>query len=680
MDTNEEIKITSGTPYPFGTTLQDDGINFSLISTSAEAVSLILYNRTTRHPIATVDLSPEISRTGDVWHVCINNLDPSEILYAYKITTAQGEIFQPLLDPYAKSVASWHEWGGEIFQGANTPCKYHPFGEIIIDEPFDWENDAPPKIAPNNLIIYEVHVRGFTVDRSSGVKDPGTFFGVIEKIPYLVELGINAVELMPVQEFNEQEYLITHPKSKKALYNYWGYSTINFFAPMARYARSLARGAAIHEFKTMVRSLHKNGIEVILDVVFNHTGEGNKLGPIFSFKGIDNPVYYLLDDKGDYQNFSGCGNTLSANHPVTQELIVHCLRYWVTDMHVDGFRFDLASALTRDTDGNPMPMAPLIKAITEDPVLSHVKLIAEPWDATGLYQVGNFSADNLRWSEWNGKYRDAIRKFLRGASWAHGEFANRLCGSEDLYGTRRPYTSLNFITSHDGFSLADLVSYNTKHNIDNGEDNKDGSSDNQSWNCGEEGDTTNKKVQQLRQKQMRNFHLALLLSQGIPMISSGDEYGHTKHGNNNTWCQDNELNWFLWNKLEDNKDFFRFNKLLIDFRKRHKILRRSTFLTNKDVDWHGAEAFQPEWNSDSHIVAFTLKDHDHNKDIYVAFNAQDHAITLHIPPPPHMKNWRWVINTALPSPDDIYENDRGPIFKDPTYKIAPYSAIVLIAL
>lgn len=667
---DKQLIANKGLPVPLGVSSQEEGINFALYSSLATSVSLCLFERHSNKLLAELALSPETNKTGDVWHIAVRNLD-ADILYAYHISPQLNSKQHFLLDPYAKSLSTSNVWGNENF--------YSPLGEISPLPIFDWGNDSPPGIPLNALIIYEMHTRAFTQDPSSNVSHPGTFLGIIEKIPHFIELGVNAIELLPVQEFNECEYALTHPNTKNSLYNFWGYSTVNFFAPMNRYAVSAEPGSAISEFKTMVKELHNHGIEVILDVVFNHTAEGDESGPVISFKGIDNPAYYLLDEHGTYLNFSGCGNSFNANHPPVLEMIIASLRYWISEMHVDGFRFDLASALTRGANGTSFQNAPLIQAITADPVLANVKLIAEPWDAGGLYQVGHFAPETKRWSEWNGKFRDGVRRFIKGVPWSSGEFAMRLCGSEDLYHNRTPYASINFITSHDGFSLADLVSYSYKHNIANGEGNRDGSSDNESWNCGAEGATFNRKILALRNRQMKNFHLALMLSLGVPMLTMGDEYGHTKNGNNNTWCQDNALSWFHWDQLESNEEFYRFYRLMIQFRKKRPMLRRLSFLTNKDVDWHGLEPFEPDWNSDIRFVAFTLKDHQHERDLFVAFNAQDHTQLIHLPPPPYSKQWRWAVNTANHSPSDIFENEEGPIQHESSYRLAAYSAIVLEA-
>jgi isoamylase/glycogen operon protein len=669
----KEFIINKGVPSPLGPSMQGEEVNFALYSSNANPVSLCIFDRENENPIAEIPLLPEVNKTGNIWHISVSNIDPNSV-YAYKISSKMNPEHHYLLDPYAKSLSTTKTWGKN-----NSRDLYRPFADIIQYYPFDWGTDSPPNIPLNELIIYEVPVRSFTRHPSSKIDHPGTFLGIIEKIPHLVDLGINAVELLPVQEFNECEYRLTHPSVKSTLFNLWGYSTVNFFAPMNRFAVSKDPGAAIGEFKEMVKKLHEHGIEIILDVVFNHTAEGDETGPVISFKGIDNALYYILDEHGAYRNFSGCGNSLNANEPAVLEMIIDCLCYWVTEMHVDGFRFDLASALTRGPDGTFIEKPPLIEAITTNPILSKIKLIAEPWDAAGLYQVGRFAPETKRWSEWNGQYRDSVRRFIKGSPWASGEFATRLCGSQDLYHDRGPCNSINFVTSHDGFSLADLVSYNCKHNIENGEGNRDGFADNLSWNCGIEGPTENKKIQALRERQMKNFHLALMISQGIPMIVMGDEYGHLKNGNNNTWCQDNDLSWFNWDKLKENGAFYRFYKQLIYFRKKHPILKRLTFLSHQDVDWHGTEPFKPEWNSDMRFVAFTLKDHQHNQDLFIAFNAQDHNQVVQLPPPPYSKHWRWVVNTANPSPFDFFENDEGPTQTENSFRMPAYSSIVLKA-
>lgn len=678
MNQQSNFSTSRGVPVPFGLSMQDGGINFALASKQAEVVILCLYDRNTQQIVAEIPLSPKENKTGNVWHILIHQL-PGNLAYAYKIRSRKDTSASwkntPINDPYAKSMATSPVWG---HGGANAKA-YLPLGEVHIAEPFDWEGDAPPNIPFSQLVIYEMHVRGFTRDASSGVKHPGTFLGIIEKIPHLAELGVNAIELMPMQEFNELEYRRMHPQVKLPLYNYWGYSTVNFFSPMNRYASTNLAGAVLIEFKTMVKALHRNKIEIILDVVFNHTAEGGITGVVLSFKAIDNAQYYMLTKTGAYADYSGCGNSVNANQPSVVEFIIACLRYWVIEMHVDGFRFDLASALTRAPDGKPMEKPPLIEAITADPLLANIKLITEPWDAQGLYQVGSFATETNRWMEWNGKYRDCIRRFIKGGNGLSGEFAMRLCGSEDLYHSRTPCNSINFITAHDGFTLHDLVSYNEKNNLQNGEGNRDGINENDSWNCGAEGETANKKIIMLRERQMRNFHLALMVSMGVPMLLMGDEYGHSKNGNNNTWCHDSALNWFLWDKLQTNQAFYRFYQKLVQFRKNNNLFHRTTFLTNKDIDWHGTEPFKPDWGDNSRIVAFTLKDPKNNRDLYIAFNANTNAMIFHLPNPTHLKNWHWLVNTANDSPADSYDQGSGPTMQDSSFKMAPYSAIMLEA-
>ncbi|KAA3464634.1 isoamylase 1, chloroplastic [Gossypium australe] len=495
---------------------------------------------------------------------------------------------------------------------------------------FDWEGDLPLRHPDRDLIIYEMHVRGYTRHESSGTKFPGTYRGVVEKLDHLKELGVNCIELMPCQEFNELEYYSYNSVLGDYKLNFWGYSTINYFSPMIRYSSSGIRSCgrdAINEFKYLVKEAHKRGIEVIMDVVFNHTAEGNEKGLSLSFRGVDNCVYYMLAPKGEYYNYSGCGNTFNCNHPVVRQFILDCLRYWVTEMHVDGFRFDLASIMTRSsslwdsvnvygdplegdliTTGTPLSNPPLIDMMSNDPVLHGVKLIAEAWDAGGLYQVGRFPHWGV-WSEWNGKYRDIVRQFIKGTDGLSGAFAECLCGSPNLYqgGGGKPWNSVNFICAHDGFTLADLVTYNNKHNLANGEDNNDGESHNYSWNCGQEGEFASISVKKLRKRQMRNFFLCLMVSQGVPMIHMGDEYGHTKGGNNNTYCHDNYINYFRWDKKEESSsDLFRFFRLMTKFRRECESLGLNDFPTAERLQWHGHTPGKPDWSDTSRFVAFTL--------------------------------------------------------------------------
>lgn len=668
---SSELQTATGKPYPFGATSWQEGVNFSIAAKEAQKLSLCFFDESHQEkPFKEIPLDPNLNKTGDVWHVHVKGL-PAFVVYGYRISyNSAQETSYLLLDPYAQSVASPSSWGSQ----PNDP--YRPLGKVMVQSTFDWQGDKFPRIPSKNLILYEMHIRGFTRDASSEVQYPGTYLGVIEKIPYLKELGVNALEIMPIHEYNEKEAVQVHPKNKQRLYNYFGYSTVNFFSPMNRYASQSTQDHALIEFKTMVRELHRNGIEVILDVVYNHTFEGNENGPFLSFRGLNRRAYYMMDEEGNYLNFSGCGNTFNTNHPLSLELILQSLRYWVTEMHIDGFRFDLACIFARAQNGSPLSNAPIIEAISLDPILSETKLIAEAWDAGGLYQVGGFYPGN-RWSEWNGRYRDIVRRFIKGTSEHKRAFATTLCGSQDLYGWgRAPTCSVNFITAHDGFSLADLVSYNEKHNEENGENNRDGFDHNDSWNCGLEGHSSNKKVVCLRERQIRNFHLALMVSQGIPMILMGDEYAHTRHGNNNTWCQDNELNWFLWNRLDVRPGFYRFFRSLIHFRKTHPQLNRETFLEDKDITWHGLNPLNPDWGNDNRFLAFTLNS-ENAPNLYIAFNAAHMPQTVNIPSAGQGRHWEWVVNTHNPPPDDFFDGEHRQKLLANIYRIPSYSAIML---
>lgn len=668
MPTRSIYTVSRGSALPYGANLQPNGVNFALFVQKNVKVHLLLFDPLTLKLIKEIEVPYE---TGQVKHLFIEHLVPP-FAYAFRITGMKET--HVVLDPYAKTVRTAHEWG-------RKKGTYQPVGLVLEPSKFDWSDDYHPGISKEDLVIYEMHVRGFTRDKSSQVEHPGTFLGVIEKIPYLKDLGVNAVELMPVQEFNENEYIPKNKAFQNKLDQYWGYSTVNFFSPMNRYASSSALGANLFEFKTMVKELHKAGIEVIVDVVYNHTSEGDKSGPTHTFKALCKEAYYLLDASGDYSNYTGCGNTFNCNHPIVIDLILESLRYWVTDLHVDGFRFDLASIFYRGQDGHLMASPSIVEAISKDPVLSSVKLIAEPWDAAGIYQVGGFFPANPRWSEWNGRYRDAVRAFLKGDKSKKGEFATRIAGSEDLFGhdKRLPRNSINFITSHDGFTLRDLVSYNDKHNADNGEDNRDGMNQNESWNCGAEGPTKDKAVLDLRERQMRNFHLALMVSQGVPMLLMGDEYGHTKKGNNNTWCQDNALNWFQWEQCKTNSAFLRFYKKLIQFRKKNPLLRHRKFLRDVDIQWHGFNPFEPLWESDTPFVAYALLDKAHGNDIYIAFNASNETVKVTLPELKNGKTWRWIVNTALPSPHDFREEMHGVRVLGNSFEMSAYSSVLLKA-
>ena len=662
-----------GSPFPFGVHKSQNKYNFSLIAKHAKQVFLEVYSHSPTSLITKIQLDPFINKTEDIWHIELSNL-PESFAYGYRITQSEhypvklspNNESHLLVDPYAKSILSSNSWG--------SLETYQPLG-LYQPSTFDWEEDTSPNIPMNDLIIYEMHVRSFTQDPSSKAQNKGGFLGIIEKIPYLKSLGINAVELLPIMEFNESEYNKIDRYNGK-LYNYWGYSPFNFFSTMNRYASNNSVGIVEDEFKTMVKALHKENIEVILDVVFNHTSETNS-SP-YSLRGIDYLSYYLTDSNNNDMNFSGCGNTLNANHPHVINIIIESLKYWVLERRVDGFRFDLASTMSRDQNGNPSIFSPILEAISQDPILSKCKLIAEPWDAVGLYEVGNFCSHHPCWFEWNDQYRDTVKNFIKGTDDQVKALAQRISGSQDIYDHgRSPYHSINYITAHDGFSLRDLVSYNTKHNHANGEENRDGSDSNKSWNCGAEGKTEDPQILELRERQMRNFYLALMVSQGTPLICMGDEYGHTKNGNNNTWCLDHQANWFQWDKLKENNYFYKYCQFLNHFRKGNPLIGRKSFLTDKDVFWHGQTPFKPNWGTSCRFLAFTLKDHIKYEDLYVAFNSHYTNQTVTLPEAPINKKWHLLINTAQLNQNFFNNND--PLIKKNTITMIPYSAVLLKA-
>lgn len=653
------IIVERGTPQPYGCQRRDSSFNFSLYSKSATSVKLCLFDGKAKEAVCEIVLDVKKNKTGDVWHILLSNL-PDTYLYAYRVSgpfdAFEGMRFDEtrfLLDPYAKSIYSSMSWGKESI---------YPFlcSPLPMKGSFDWKEDQHPNLPLSELLIYEMHVRGFTMHPSSRVSKPGTFAGIVEKIPYLKSLGVNAIELLPVFEFNELEYPRRGKDGKeRALVNYWGYSPVSFFAPMNRYSAGSSSSETLWEFKEMVRQLHLNGIEVILDVVFNHTSEGNEKGPTLCFRGLEDSVYYMLSSEGDYLNFSGCGNTVNCNHPVVRELIHESLRYWVTEMHVDGFRFDLASILGRSTKGEPLKNPPLLEQIALDPIFSQTKLIAEAWDASGLYQVGTFPSWGV-WGEWNGRYRDTVRRFIKGDLGTVSEFVTRMCGSQDLYGDgRNPNHSVNFVTSHDGFTLCDLVSYEKKRNEENGENNLDGSDCNDSWNCGEEGESQKSQVLALRERQMRNFVCALLLSQGVPMLSMGDEYGHSKKGNNNSWCHDTELNWFDWSEVGKEQGFFRFFKKMIKFRKKHKVFHRSEFLKEEDVRFFDQNLQEVQWEKAPCFVCIQLLDREKGEDLFMVFNATEKALKVRVP----FARSCLKVNTARSSPWDFIEEEKAQSFR-----------------
>ncbi len=652
----DKFLLSAGKPYPLGACKTAKGFAFALRAPDAKTVTLCLFSLDNSAERLEIDLDPALHRTQDTWHIEVEKLQPI-FAYGYKVNREP----HILLDPYAKGIHAHRHWYATDRPVQQDPYFYHPLG-IVPPAHFDWEGIAAPPLKLEELILYELHVRGFTQHASSRTVNPGTFLGVIEKIPHLKKLGINAVELMPIHEFNEMEGNRCSLIGRKQLGNYWGYSSVSFFAPMSRYAAGELYDAPLTELKTLVKELHRAGIAVILDVVYNHTAEGNHLGPLYSFKKLANRSYYIMNPDGTYQNHSGCGNTFNCNQVLARQHILDSLRYWVTEFHVDGFRFDLASVLTRGDSGEPLAQAPLLQEITQDPVLSTVKFIAEPWDM-GLYQVGQFHMlSDSRWSEWNGRYRDSVRRFIAGHENASGEFATRLCGSKDLYWQGTPLNSLNFVTAHDGFTLADLVSYNGKHNQDNGEGDRDGLNENLSWNCGQEGPTEDATILSRRQRQMRNFLLALMLSRGIPMLSMGDEYGHTRRGNNNPWSCDDETNWFCWDQLAhpESQLMVNFVTQLIALRKTHPCLASGHFLTEDDICWHGLEPLRPNWGPQNRFVAFTLKGAE---ELYVAFNASHAQVEARLP---EGRAWECILNT---------EGQNIPL--GPTVSMLEHSAIVL---
>ncbi len=661
-------KLRAGKPLPFGATIIPGGVNFSVFSREAKSCELVLFKKGEKKFFAVIPFLDEF-RIGNVFNMIVFDLNYEEIEYGFRMdgefNKKKGLWFDRdkiLLDPYAKGIGGREVWGRE----SDKRNKYQHRAKIMYDD-FDWEDDRPLEIPMENLIIYEMHVRGFTIHKSSKVKHPGTFAGIREKIPHLKELGVNCIELLPIFEFDELENEKVNEKTGQKLMNYWGYSNVGFFAPKAGYAASGKIGMESDELKKTIKDLHKNGIEVILDVVFNHTAEGNEKGPYISFRGIDNRTYYMLNPKGEYYNFSGCGNTLNCNNPIVRNLILDCLRYWASEYHIDGFRFDLASILGRDQLGKPMPNPPLLESLAFDPILGKCKLIAEAWDADGLYQVGAFPSWG-RWAEWNGKYRDDIRKFLKGDSGMLGNIINCLQGSPDLYGweKRGCKASINFITCHDGFTLNDLVSYNEKHNEANGEKNRDGTNENYSWNCGCEGECSIDEVNKLRKKQIKNAITILMLSQGIPMILSGDEMRNSQYGNNNAYCQDNEMSWLNWENLEKNNEIFEYFKKIIRFRKHHNILMSKDHIHDKmhekygypAVSWHGKEAWNVDFSNESRELGFMFAGfNEKNKNdefIYIGMNMGWMKNKFELPTLPKEKKWYLFSDTNMTDGIDIY--------------------------
>ena len=690
-----DLWLRAGRPQPFGATIVPGGINFAVFSRHAISCTLVLFRKDEQRPFVEIPF-PDAFRIGNVWAMIVFGLDTEEVEYGFRMDGPYrphaGHRFNRhniLLDPYARAIGGRGQWGEPNY--ADDPMPFR--GRVLIDD-FDWQNDRQLEIPAEDLIIYEMHVRGFTRHPSSGVKFPGTFAAIREKIPYLLELGVNAVELMPIQEFDEHENDFANPYTGEKLTNYWGYSTVGFFAPKAAYAATGHLGMEADELKALVKLLHRNGIEVILDVVFNHTAEGNVKGPTISYRGLDNKTYYMLRPDGSYQNFSGTGNTLNCNNPVVRNLVLDALRYWVSEYHIDGFRFDLASILGRDAEGHPLANPPLLESLAHDPVLGRTKLIAEAWDAGGLYQVGTFPAYG-RWAEWNGRYRDALRRFLKGDAGLAGEMANMVKGSPHMYLERGPTASVNFITCHDGFTLNDLVSYSGKHNMANGEDNRDGANDNYSWNWGHEGPTDDPAILALRGRLMRNAIAILMVCQGVPMIFMGDEMARTKYGNNNTYAQDNELSWIDWQLLEENAGLYRFFRHAIAFRKAHPALRRRYHLHERDmidsgypdISWHGLREGKPDWSPHSRTLAFMLcglhavlmPNRTADDHIYVAMNMHWEPHTFELPRLRDSRRWHLFTDTYRPSPHDIYEPGKERLLRaQRNLPVGPRSVVILV--
>ena len=686
------FQAEKGCPHPLGATADAEGVNFSLFSKNGTAVDLLLFKtHDDRDPFQVIHLDPFVNKTFHFWHCYVRGLKPCTH-YAYRVDGPSdpnsGHRFnnkKVLIDPYSKGNTNTL-WNRVDACGPDDNLATSMRSVVIDTAAYDWEGDQPLNRPMEDTIIYEMHASGFTKSPSSGVKNPGTFSGIIEKIPYLKELGITAVELLPVFDFDETDVL--RVVAGKPLENFWGYSTVGYFAPQSAFCVNPETGNHLQEFRDLVKALHKAGIEVILDVVFNHTDEGNHEGPIFSFKGIDNGVYYFLTpwDKRFYFDYSGCGNTFNCNQPISQKLIIDCLRYWVRETHVDGFRFDEGSILSRGEDGAPLTHPPVVWQIELDEILADSKVIAEAWDAAGLYQIGHFPGD--RWAEWNGRYRDDIRRFVKGDPGMAGAVAYRLAGSADLYQERGqlPINSINFITCHDGFTMNDLVSYNTKHNEENGEDNRDGINDNLSWNYGIEGDTTEPAVEALRQRQIKNFAAILMLSRGVPMILAGDEVRRSQKGNNNAYCQDNEISWFDWNLVAKNQDIYRFWRRMIRFRKNHPSLCRRHFFNGSvnerglaDVSWHGCQLNSPGWSDpEARALGMTLGGFNGEADIHVMFNMYSEALDFEVP---LLRDRRWfkAIDTAEPVPRDIVNPGSETELDGNLSSVSARSIVVLIS-
>lgn len=661
IDTVNGFQIRPGFFREFGAVAIPGGVNFTIHTHGATSCELLLFHRKAEEPYAVIPF-PESYKIGFCYSMIVFDLDIEEFEYAYRLDgpydEKKGLRFDKnkiLLDPYARAVTGQSQWG-------HVNNAQHGYRARVVQSNFDWGDQRHHSIPMEDLIIYELHVRGFTMDESSGVKHHGTFEGLREKIPYLKELGVNAVELMPIFEFDEMRDVRLIDENE--LIDFWGYNPVSFFAPNTSYCSSMEYNREGLELKTLIKDLHDIGIEVILDVVFNHTAEGNEFGPCFSFKGFDNNIYYMLTPDGHYYNFSGCGNTLNCNHPVVRDMILECLRYWVIEYRVDGFRFDLASILGRNDDGTPLSQPPLLRSLAFDSILGNVKLIAEAWDAGGLYQVGSFPSWK-RWAEWNGRYRDDMRRFLKGDDFLAQTAAARITGSPDLYDPayRGGNASINFLTCHDGFTLYDLYSYNQKHNEANGWGNTDGADDNNSWNCGVEGETDDPAILALRKRLMKNACAILLCSRGTPMFLSGDEFADTRYGNNNPYCQDNLISWLDWSLLKKNKDLFDFFQYMIQFRKDHPVIRKDlepSYLGVPAMSTHGLTPDETNFSGDSHVVCVRFAGYNEATQkedlVYLAVNSGWFPVTLTLPKLPEHYKWKVAVNTGDPKCQFFHKN------------------------
>ena len=698
-EVSERTEVRMGVPLPMGTHEDAGGVNFAFFSRHASRVRLELFDHPEdATPAKVIDLDLTRNRTGDVWHVRVEGIRPGQ-LYAYRVDgpyePSEGHRFnfnRLLLDPFATAISPLPDWDFGPARGYDASAPERDLVRSNVDdtrampkcvftqEHFDWHGDRPPRHPWSKTVIYETHVRGFTIHPSSGVEHPGTYRGLMAEIPYLKTLGVTAVELMPVYEFNENQVPSINPQTGKPLRNYWGYDPVAFFSPKASYSSAGGLGQQKLEFKELVRALHRAGIEVILDVVFNHTAEGNELGPTLCFRGIDNAIFYMLEsDKRYYKNYAGTGNTINANHPVVRDHILTALRYWVVEMHVDGFRFDLASILGRDGAGKLLSNPPLIERIAEDPILNGTKLIAEAWDAAGAYEVGSFSPG---WAEWNGRYRDDVRRFWRGDDGMLGSFASRISGSADIYAKtgKCPECSINFVTCHDGFTLNDLVSFRDKHNEANGESNRDGTNNNLSENYGVEGETENAQIESVRKRQIKNFLLTLLISRGVPMLLGGDEFRRTQGGNNNAYCQDNETSWVDWTHLEQHQEIYRFAHGMAAFRRTHPVLSKEQFYTEAEISWFNPHMGLPNW-ADPKTKQFACLIHESERSaLYLMFNAGADAAVFGLPPVLPGARWHLAVDTSREAPSDLFAAGEEPLWQDPhTYHLSPRSSAILLA-